>query len=172
MHGQEVSIGGRGWRVIVGYGHAPEHVSLWCPDLGTLISGDMVLPRISTNVSVFDLEPESDPLRLYLDSLSAYDDLPGDTLVLPSHGRPFRGLHRRIAQQRAHHAERLDEVLAACEQPRSAHDLLPVLFHRKLDLHQLSFAMGESIAHLHALYFQGSLRRILGEDGVYRFQKI
>ena len=66
----------------------------------------------------------------------------------------------------------LDEVLAACGQPRSAHDLLPVLFRRKLDLHQLSFAMGESIAHLHALYFQGSLRRILGEDGVYRFQRI
>ncbi len=132
----------------------------------------MVLPRISTNVSVFDLEPEADPLRLYLDSLSAYDALPEDTLVLPSHGRPFRGLHRRIAQQREHHADRLAEVLAACDQPRSAHDLLPVLFHRKLDMHQLSFAMGEAIAHLHALYFQGTLQRILGEDGVYRFQRV
>jgi glyoxylase-like metal-dependent hydrolase (beta-lactamase superfamily II) len=172
MDGQDVAIGGHAWRVIVGYGHAPEHVSLWCPDLDVLISGDMVLPRISTNVSVFDLEPEADPLRLYLDSLSAYDTLPEDTLVLPSHGRPFRGLHRRIAQQREHHADRLAEVLAACDQPRSAHDLLPVLFHRKLDMHQLSFAMGEAIAHLHALYFQGTLQRILGEDGVYRFQKV
>jgi glyoxylase-like metal-dependent hydrolase (beta-lactamase superfamily II) len=172
MHGQDVTIGGRAWRVIVGYGHAPEHVSLWCRELDVLISGDMVLPRISTNVSVFDQEPEADPLRLYLDSLHAYDALPADTLVLPSHGRPFRGLHRRVAQQQTHHAERLADVLAACEQPRNAHDLLPVLFHRKLDMHQLSFAMGESIAHLHALYFQGALRRILGEDGVYRFKKI
>ena len=171
MDGQDVVIGGRPWRVIVGYGHAPEHVSLWCHELNVLISGDMVLPRISTNVSVFDQEPEADPLRLYLDSLAAYDDLPADALVLPSHGRPFRGLHQRVAQQRSHHADRLAEVLAACEQPRSAHDLLPVLFRRTLDLHQLSFAMGESIAHLHALYFQGALRRILGEDGVYRFQQ-
>ena len=171
MHGQDVTIGGRIWRVIVGYGHAPEHVSLWCRDLDVLISGDMVLPRISTNVSVFDQEPEADPLRLYLTSLQAYEALPADTLVLPSHGRPFRGLHTRVAQQQAHHADRLAEVLAACETPLSAHDLLPVLFRRQLDMHQLSFAMGESIAHLHALYFQGSLRRILGEDGVYRFQR-
>jgi glyoxylase-like metal-dependent hydrolase (beta-lactamase superfamily II) len=171
MHGQDVQIGGRPWRVIVGYGHAPEHVSLWCPTLGVLISGDMVLPRISTNVSVFDLEPEADPLPLYLDSLKAYDGLPADALVLPSHGRPFRGLHRRIAQQQAHHAERLAEVLAACVRPQSAYDLLPVLFHRKLDLHQLSFAMGESIAHLHALYFQGALTRTADADGIYRFRQ-
>lgn len=172
MHGQDVQIGGRPWRVIVGYGHAPEHVSLWSPTLDVLISGDMVLPRISTNVSVFDLEPEANPLPLYLDSLKAYDSLPADALVLPSHGRPFRGLHRRIAQQQTHHAERLVEVLTACAQPQSAHDLLPVLFHRQLDLHQLGFAMGESIAHLHALYFRGDLTRTLDADGVYRFQRV
>ncbi len=171
MHGQDVQIGGRDWRVIVGYGHAPEHASLWSPTLDVLIAGDMVLPRISTNVSVFDLEPEANPLPLYLDSLRAYDSLPVEALVLPSHGRPFRGLHRRIAQQQAHHAERLAEVLAACARPCSAHDLLPVLFRRKLDSHQLSFAMGEAIAHLHALYFQGTLSRTLGDDGVYRFQQ-
>ncbi len=171
MDGQDVQIGGRSWRVIVGYGHAPEHASLWCPTLGVLISGDMVLPRISTNISVFDIEPEANPLPLYLDSLKAYDDLSADALVLPSHGRPFRGLHRRIAQQQAHHAARLDDVLAACVRPQSAHDLLPVLFRRKLDLHQLGFAMGESIAHLHALYFQGALTRTLDDDGVYRFRQ-
>lgn len=171
MHGQDVQIGGRPWRLIVGYGHAPEHVSLWCPTLDVLISGDMVLPRISTNVSVFDLEPEANPLPLYLESLKAYDSLPTGALVLPSHGRPFRGLHRRIAQQQTHHAERLAEVLAACVRPQSAHDLLPVLFHRQLDLHQLSFAMGESIAHLHALYFQGALSRSLDADGIYRFRQ-
>ncbi|WP_066455952.1 MBL fold metallo-hydrolase [Castellaniella caeni] len=168
---QEVQIGGRAWHVIVGYGHAPEHVSLWCPTLDVLISGDMVLPRISTNVSVFDLEPEANPLPLYLDSLTAYDVLPEDALVLPSHGRPFKGLHQRIAQQQAHHAQRLAEVQAACVQPRSAFDLLPVLFHRKLDMHQLGFAMGEAIAHLHALYFQGALTRSVDADGVYRFQQ-
>ncbi|MFT0532172.1 MBL fold metallo-hydrolase [Castellaniella hirudinis] len=169
LHGQSLEIGGRDWRLIAGYGHAPEHISLWCPTLDVLISGDMVLPRISTNISVFDLEPEANPLPLYLESLKAYDDLAAQTLVLPSHGRPFRGLHARIAQQQTHHAERLAEVLAACDRPQSAHDLLPVLFHRKLDMHQLGFAMGEAIAHLHALYFQGDLTRRLDDDGIIRF---
>ncbi|WP_322995858.1 MBL fold metallo-hydrolase [Castellaniella sp.] len=169
LNGQTLSIGGRDWQPIAGYGHAPEHMSLWCPTLDVLISGDMVLPRISTNISVFDLEPEANPLPLYLESLKDYDSLPERTLVLPSHGRPFRGLHERIAQQQAHHAERLAEVLAACHHPQSAYDLLPVLFHRQLDMHQLGFAMGEAVAHLHALYFQGDLIRSLGEDGVYRF---
>lgn len=170
MHGDAVRIGGRDWRVIVGYGHAPEHVSLYCPELTVLISGDMVLPRISTNVSVFAYEPDSNPLPLYLKSLDDYDGLPDDTLVLPSHGRPFRGLHERIAQQHAHHEERLAEVLAACAQPKSTAEIVPVLFKRELDLHQLTFAMGEALAHLHALYFEGKLTRRVSDDGIVRFQ--
>ncbi|HWL29665.1 MAG TPA: MBL fold metallo-hydrolase [Burkholderiaceae bacterium] len=169
MDGDRIQIGGREWRIIIGYGHAPEHASLYCDTLQVLISGDMVLPRISTNVSVFDFEPDANPLPLYLNSLRAYDGLPEDTLVLPSHGRPFRGLHERIAQQLAHHAERLDEVMTACVQPMSTTDIVPIMFRRKLDLHQLTFAMGEALAHLHALYFDGKLTRSTGDDGVIRF---
>jgi glyoxylase-like metal-dependent hydrolase (beta-lactamase superfamily II) len=84
------------WRCISGYGHAPEHIALYCEALGVLISGDMMLPRISTNVSVYDVEPESNPLQLFLDSIDRFADLPADTLVLPSHGKPFTGLHERI----------------------------------------------------------------------------
>ena len=171
MHGDAIQIGGRAWQIIVGYGHAPEHASLYCDALHVLISGDMVLPRISTNISVFDYEPESNPLPLYLNSLRRYDGLPEDTLVLPSHGKPFKGLHERIAQQHAHHAERLEEVLTACAQPQSTSDIVPIMFRRKLDLHQLTFAMGEALAHLHALYFQGKLVRTTGSDGVIRFQR-
>lgn len=170
LDGDHVQIGGREWQVISGYGHAPEHASLYCAALDVLISGDMVLPRISTNVSVFDFEPEANPLPLYLKSLKRFDELPENTLILPSHGKPFRGLYERIAQQHAHHAERLDELLQACAKPISAADAVPVLFKRKLDLHQLTFAMGEALAHLHALYFEGKVSRRLGEDGIYRFQ--
>ena len=92
-----------------------------------LISGDMVLPRISTNVSVFDYEPDANPLPLYLRSLDGYADVPRDTLVLPSHGRPFKGLHERIAQQHEHHRDRLAEVLEACTAgPQSTSDIVPV----------------------------------------------
>lgn len=171
MDGQMLAIGGHGWRCIAGYGHAPEHMALYCDGLKVLISGDMVLPRISTNVSVYDGEPESDPLTLFLDSLQRYLPLPQDTLVLPSHGKPFTGLHERIHQLEAHHAERLAEVLDACRQrPHSAWDIIPVLFKRPLDLHQSTFAMGESVAHLHRLWLGGQLMRTTDAAGVYRFQ--
>lgn len=170
LDGDTIRIGAHDWRCIVGYGHAPEHMSLHCAGLGLLISGDMVLPRISTNVSVIDLEPEANPLPLYLASIEKLRALPTDTLVLPSHGRPFRGLHTRIDQLKAHHDERFAELMQACARaPVSAADALDVLFKRKLDLHQTTFAMGESIAHLNALWLDGRLSRTLGEDGIYRF---
>jgi glyoxylase-like metal-dependent hydrolase (beta-lactamase superfamily II) len=168
-----IQINGRGWRCISGYGHAPEHIALYCEAIGTLISGDMVLPRISTNVSVFDLEPESDPLRLFLSSIAKYLALPANTLVLPSHGKPFTGMHERIAQLQAHHADRLAEVMQACTaRPCSGADIVPIMFKRELDLHQMTFAIGEAVAHLHTLWFEGKLARIWGADGVYRFSLI
>ena len=171
LDGDVLQINGHAWICHVGYGHAPEHMALHCAALGTLISGDMVLPRISTNVSVHEVEPESNPLRLYLDSITRMKQtLPADVLVLPSHGRPFTGLHTRIDQLTGHHDERFADVLAACaSEPQHAAGLLPVLFKRKLDLHQTTFAMGESIAHLHALWLGERLRRERGADGVYRF---
>ena len=171
MDGDRLQIGGREWRIIVGYGHAPEHASLYCDTLQVLISGDMVLPRISTNISVFDYEPEANPLPLYLNSLRAYDGLPLETLVLPSHGKPFRGLHERVTQQHTHHAERLQEVLDACRTPMSTTDIVPIMFRRELDVHQLTFAMGEALAHLHALYFDGKLVREMCNDGIIRFRR-
>ena len=167
--GQTIDIGGHGWRIITGFGHSPEHASLYCAQLGLLISGDMVLPRISTNVSVFAIEPEANPVQLFLDSLGKYADLPATTLVLPSHGKPFRGLHIRIAQLHTHHAARLAEVMEACIQPQSALDIVPVMFPRELDAHQLHFAIGEALAHLHLLWFAKKLRRSLDADGIVRF---
>lgn len=167
--GQQIRIGRHSWTVITGFGHSPEHAALYCASLGVLIAGDMVLPRISTNVSVFAVEPEGNPLQLYLDSLGKFSHLPDDTLVLPSHGRPFRGLHIRIAQLRAHHSARLAEVLQACRTPMSAMDIVPLMFRRPLDAHQLSFALGEALAHLHKLWFDGILQRDTDGAGILRF---
>jgi len=170
--GDRLMINGRAWVCHAGYGHAPEHMALHCEGLNALISGDMVLPRISTNVSVHEVEPESNPLRLYLDSITRMKALPADVLVLPSHGRPFVGLHTRVDQLIAHHDERLADVIAACtEAPQCAADLLMLLFRRPLDLHQTTFAMGESVAHLHALWLDGRLTRRLDADGIYRFAR-
>jgi glyoxylase-like metal-dependent hydrolase (beta-lactamase superfamily II) len=171
MDNLTVQIGGRGWRCISGFGHAPEHIALYCDEIQTLISGDMVLPRISTNVSVYDSEPEADSLKLFLDSIDKFLPLPAETLVLPSHGKPFTGMHERVQQLHDHHRDRLAEVMQACAKaPCSAMDIIPVLFTRALDLHQITFAMGEAVAHLHRLWFGGQLQRSRGADGVYRFQ--
>ena len=171
--GDVLRIGGHDWTCHVGYGHAPEHISLHAASLGVLISGDMVLPRISTNVGVSESEPEGNPLLRYLDSVERMRALPADTLVLPSHGKPFRGLHTRIDQLKSHHEERFDEVMQACaEAPQSAADLLPVLFKRKLDLHQTTFALGESIAHVNALWHAGKLVRHVDGSGVHRFSPV
>jgi glyoxylase-like metal-dependent hydrolase (beta-lactamase superfamily II) len=170
MDGDAFDIGGRSWRCISGYGHAPEHIALYCGELKLLIGGDMMLPRISTNVSVYEVEPESNPLKAFLESIDKFAALPPDTLTLPSHGKPFRGLHARIRQLHDHHRDRLAEVMEACAAaPQTAADVLPVLFKRKLDLHQTTFAMGESVAHLHALWYQGKLQRRRDGQGAWRF---
>jgi len=170
IDGEVVRIGGRDWHCISGSGHSLEHMALHCPALNVLISGDMVLPRISTNVSVYDVEPESDPLKLFLRSLDKFRHLAADTLTLPSHGKPFQGLHTRIGQLHDHHRDRLAEVLQGCTAKAiSAADVLPIMFKRPLDVHQTTFAIGEAIAHLHTLWLQGQLTRTRGEDGIYRF---
>jgi len=173
LDGETVVVGKRAWRVISGYGHAPEHASLYCEALGVLISGDMLLPTISTHVGVWPTDPEGDPLGHFLRSIRRFRELPADVLVLPSHGRPFRGAHVRVAQLEAHHEMRLAELLAACgEAPRSAADVLALIFRRPLDTQHLFFAMGEAIAHLQYLERAGRLRRARGEDGVTRFALI
>ena len=135
---------------------------------GLLIAADQVLPRISPNVSLMPRNPDPDPLASFLDSLAALRALPADTLVLPSHGLPFRGLHARLEVLARHHAERLEQVRDACREPRTAHALFPLLFARELDAQQLSFALGESLAHLVHLERRGELER-LREGSVQRF---
>jgi glyoxylase-like metal-dependent hydrolase (beta-lactamase superfamily II) len=170
--GDTLSIGGREWSTIIGLGHAPEHVSFYCRELNVLISGDMLLPKISTNVSVWANDPDGDPLRLFLNSIAGYTALPDDALVLPSHGLPFVGIRARVKALSEHHSDRLAELQAAASAPVTAHDLLPVLFKRTLDAQQQFFAMGEAIAHLNHLWHHGRLRRAAGPDGVVRFSSI
>lgn len=172
LEGDRLAIGERTWTVHVGHGHSPEHAGLHCAEAGVFISGDMVLPTITTNISVPALSPGEDTLARYLASLERFRAIPEDTLVLPSHGRPFRGLHPRLDALRNHHADRLRILEAACQEARSAADLLGALFERPLDRHQIIFAMGEAIAHLNHLGARGRLESRLGSDGILRFAAV
>lgn len=159
--GDELSIGGRTWRIITAQGHSPEHASLYCERDGLLIAGDQLLPEITTNVSVWPDEPDADSLGLFLQSLDRYDAMlrPG-TIVLPAHRRPFTGVHTRIRQLRLHHRERLACLMEKASQgPVSAGSLLTHLFPPGLNGHQIGFAMGEALAHLNYLVNRGLLRR-------------
>ncbi len=168
--GQEIQIGGHSWRVITGGGHTHEHASLWCAERGILISGDQILPRITSNISVWYTEPDGDPLGDYLASLDKFGGVPGDALVLPSHDRPFRGIHGRIDALRRHHDGRLDAALAACKEPRTADEVLPRLFDREIGPAEYNFAISETLAHLNRLVRLGRLRRDRDPDGLTRFR--
>ena len=157
--GDVLVVGDLRWRVVVGGGHAPEHACLHAPERGLFISGDQVLPHITPNVSIWPSEPEEDPLAEFLRTLDVLRALPGDPLVLPSHGKPFVGLGRRCQELAVHHRARLDAVLAACDRPRTASEVMGVLFDRPLDPHQTTFAIGEALAHLNHLAAAGQVRR-------------
>lgn len=175
--GQVLRIGAHDWRVIVGNGHSPEHACLHCADLKLLVSGDQVLPRISSNVSVYPLEPDADPLADWLGSLDKLErEVPDDVLVLPSHNEPFRGLHRRIgALRRGQHTAlaRLRRTLG--EGPKRAVDVFPSLFGRPIpmtDVPLLGMATGESLACLNWLAARGEAWRERGADGADRWQAV
>jgi glyoxylase-like metal-dependent hydrolase (beta-lactamase superfamily II) len=166
--GEHVVLGGHQYEVMIGRGHAPYMIMLYRAADHVLIAADQVLPSITPNVSVMPRAEDSNPLKSFLDCLLQLRELPEDTLVLPSHGEPFRGLWAKLDALAAHHDQRLEEVLRACGTPQSAFDLFGVLFRRELDAQQTSFALGESLAHLHYLESKGQLRRQL-KDGVVYF---
>jgi glyoxylase-like metal-dependent hydrolase (beta-lactamase superfamily II) len=165
--GDAIEIGGRVWKVVVGSGHTPEHVCLWQPDLKLMISGDQVLPKITSNVSVFPTEPAADPLDDWLTSLARIKTIvPDDVLVLPAHNEPFHGLHARIDALIGGHERRLTYLAAEIAEPKRAVDVFHVLFRRKIDGGNISMATGESLAHLNCLMARGLAVRERDADGV------
>jgi glyoxylase-like metal-dependent hydrolase (beta-lactamase superfamily II) len=167
VDGEELDIGGRAWRAVEGRGHSPEHLCLYCPELKLLISGDQVLPRISSNVSVFPTEPDADPLTEWLESLASIRErVPDEVLVLPSHNEPFRGLHARLGALIAEHEDRLARVRQALATPKRAVDVFGALFRRRIGVEMLSFATGESIAHLNCLIARGQAVREVDASGI------
>lgn len=170
--GDALTIGRRRWQVLVGRGHSPEHACLYCPELGILLSGDQILPVITSNVSVHPVEPEANPLKEWMESHDRFLTLPADLLVLPAHNLPFRGVRERLRALIAHHEDRMLAIEEHCVEPRMAKDLLPVLFARELDPRQMMMALGEAIAHLHLLMERNRIERTLHEDGRYRYRSI
>ena len=168
--GDTLRIGGRTFDVLTGNGHAPEQVMLYCAAENIFLAADQVLAKITPNISVWAVDPDGDPLGLYMRSLAELrTQIPADALVLPGHQLPFYGLHTRSEELVAHHRVRCDAIAKASRAaPRSAAELVPVLFSRELDPHQMSFAFSEVQAHVNYMLGRGELAWREGDDGIER----
>lgn len=170
---EEIRIGQHTWRAVIGRGHSPEHLCLYSPALGVMISGDQVLPEITTNVSVQYSEPDGDPLAEWIESLARIRrTVPEDALVLPAHGLPFHGLHARLDALRDEHERGLARVLDDLAAPRRAVDLFPLLFRRKVGIGLMALASGESQAHLNCLIGRGQVVREADASGVNWYRRV
>lgn len=165
--GDVLSIGGREWRVVVGEGHSPEHACLWREDDGVFLSGDQILPKISSIVSVFATEPLADPLGDWLRSLERLKArLPDELLVLPAHGEPFQGVQTRLSALLRGHETALTRLERTLREPKRAVDVFAALFAREIGDDLLGMATGESLAHLNHLERRGCAVRRLDAEGV------
>jgi glyoxylase-like metal-dependent hydrolase (beta-lactamase superfamily II) len=171
-HGDTLRLGGRSFRVLTGGGHSLEQAMLVCDADRLFLAADQVIARISPNVSVHAMEPDLDALGIYLRSLAGLRQaVDGDMFVLPGHGLPFFGLHTRIDELTAHHAERCGVIADACRaRALSVAEIVPHVFPRELDAHQTSFAFGEVLAHVNHMLEQGELRHGDVSDGIARYE--
>ncbi|MFT5137366.1 MAG: glyoxylase-like metal-dependent hydrolase (beta-lactamase superfamily II) [Arenicella sp.] len=168
--GDELSIGDFDWRVVMGNGHSPEHACLYCEELSTMISGDQALPRISSIVSVYIINRHEDPLGDWLDSCARLrDNIPDDTLVLPSHQEPFYGLGLRMQQLIDDHHAQLNRLRLSMSVPTTVDKARRVLFDRELSVMDIFFATGETLAHINYLLHRGELAKTEMPDKVVTY---
>ncbi len=170
--GDVVKTGGCEWRVMIGQGHAPEMICLYSADRNVLIAADQLLPRITPVIGAWHAIPEADPITDFVRSNQQFRGLPEDVLVLPSHGRPYTGLHTRLDELDHHHDERLARTLELCREPVVAFDVMKRLFDRKLDRHQIGFAVAETLAHLNHLIAQDEIERTIDARNVRHYRTL
>jgi len=173
IEGDEIDIGGRIWHIVSGNGHSPEHSCLWCPEENLFISGDQILPKISSNVSVHPTEPDANSLQDWLDSCAKLKGVVPDTaLVLPSHNEPFRGAGLRLTELIDMHENNLEKLRTLCAEPKRAVDCFPALFRSRITEGLYGMATGESLAHLNCLRARGMMSRTADKNGIDWYETI
>lgn len=169
--GDRLTVGGRGWLVRIGNGHAPEHATLWSDEGDLVIGGDQLLPSISPNLGVYATEPDADPVAEWLESCERLSAFATDgQLVLPGHKLPFTGLPLRLRQLIDNHHGALDRLLGHLDRPKTAADCFLPLFKREIDEGAYGLALVEAVAHVNHLYRLGKVARTRREDGAWLWQ--
>ena len=167
--GQTIAAGGRRWEVHTFGGHSPEMLCLYDPTERLLIAGDQVLSQITPSINIFPAEPWGDPLSAFYESFPRLEAFPDDTFVLPSHGRPFYGLHTRISQVREHHQARLAKILSFVEGGATPYEVALKTFARAMAEQVARQALAETLAHLHFLENRGAITATIDDAGVIRY---
>lgn len=159
LHLDRLTIGNREFRVLSGDGHAAEQIMLYCREENLFFAADQVMEKITPNVSVYAGEPNGDPLGHFLRTLRFLrENISADALVLPGHGRIFRGLHQRCFEIEEHHEIKCQLIRQTCAAiPSTVADLVPSLFQRPLEPRQMTFAFTETLAHINRLVRRGEL---------------
>ena len=169
--GDSLTLAGRRWRVRLGQGHAPDHITLFSEDDNLVIGGDQLLPGISANIGVYPTEPEANPLADWLAATDGFKPYArDDQLVLPGHKLPFTGLPFRLIQMAENHHSALDRLRDHLATPQRAADCFAALFKRPIGEGEFGLALVEAVAHLNYLLHRREVSRSLGSDGAYLWQ--
>ena len=169
--GTTMRLGGRDWHVHFGHGHAPSHAVFWSEDV--VLAGDQIIPGISSNIGVWALEPEANPLADWLESCERFRNLAGtsDALILPGHKLPFHGASFRLTQLIDNHVHALDRIMAAlADGPKTAAQVFTPVFKREIGGTQYGLALAESVAHMNYLHQAGRVTRTL-VDGAWVYER-
>ena len=171
--GETLTLGGRRWRVRLGQGHAPDHITLWSEVDELVIGGDQLLPGISPNIGVYPTEPEADPLTEWLEATTRFvPHAREDQLVLPGHKLPFTGLPFRLQQMAENHHQALERLLGHLHEPQTAAGCFPALYKRPIGEGEYGLALVEAVAHLNCLLRRGQVCRSLRADGAWLWQAV
>ena len=171
--GDTLVMAGRIWDVRIGNGHAPEHATFWSRDGDVVISGDQIIPNISSNLGVYPTEPEADPVGEWLESCERFAKVASDNqLLLPGHKRPFTGLPERLNQLIANHHKALERLLEHLEKPRRVAECFRPLFGREVEESAYGLALVEALGHLNHLFDQKMISKRISRDGAYVWEKI
>lgn len=164
---ERLTIGRREWTVVHTPGHTGDHICLFDPESGTLLSGDHVLPTITPHIS--GMSPGPDALSQYFGALRRVAAIDGVTNVLPAHGLPFTDLPRRVEEIIEHHEQRLDHLrdIAAGIGRATVEEYSHELFKPRS---WGPMAESETFAHLEHLRDDGDVTCDWGEDGLLRYR--
>lgn len=167
--GEKIELSGRLFEVIHTPGHSDGHISFFNEDEGILISGDHLLPKISSNVSLWPTS-HPNPLELFMNSLEKTGEMPVK-LVLPAHGPYFTNCSGRVDELLAHHRERLARIEEMTGNGASAYQICVKLFGTDLTLHEIRFALMETLAHLAYLESRSKVAS-RQEGGIVMYRKV